>query len=181
VPVFPLFVFEYAPYAAWAAPLAGRLPPLAGHLVRIARKSGLRDVHGAVHASAFLHDRKILFDCHRREFTRVFVHEIFHFVWLRLGNAQRWSYEDLLGDEFAAQAQGELGWSAEWRKNALTGGDRPNRTRRWREYCCESFCDSAAWLYSGRKNHDEFTLPLQFRSFRQDWFTGIAKDGPLPI
>ena len=27
--------------------------------------------------------------------------------------------------------------------------DIAGRTRHWREYCCESFCDTAAWLYSG--------------------------------
>ena len=57
---------------------------------------------------------------------------------------------DLLDEEFRRGARGELGWSAEWRKLELDAGRhlRP-RTRRWREYCCESFCDTAAWLYSG--------------------------------
>ena len=83
-------------------------------------------------------------------FARIFVHELFHFAWLRLGNPRRRSYELLLAEEIAARAAGELGWSAEWRKYALAPSDRRLRTRRWREYACESFCDSAAWLYSGR-------------------------------
>ena len=39
-----------------------------------------------------------------------------------------------------------------------------------REYCCESFCDTAAWLYAGAASHAEFTLALRFRRRRQAWF-----------
>jgi len=131
---------------------------------------GLRDRYGPVHAGTSLRQRTIRFDCTRAEFPRIFVHELFHFVWVRAGNPQRRSYEDLLSAELEAKARGELGWSAEWRKNALGPHDRTRRTRRWREYCCESFCDTAAWLYAGVRQHDEFTLRPRFRTRRRTWF-----------
>ncbi len=62
------------------------LPPLAGQPIRLARAHNLRDRHGPVHGGAFLRERRILFDCTRAEFPRIFVHELFHFVWLRAGN-----------------------------------------------------------------------------------------------
>ncbi|HEY1184011.1 MAG TPA: hypothetical protein VGE89_07490, partial [Bryobacteraceae bacterium] len=101
---------------------------------------------------------------------RVFVHEWFHFVWRRAGNPLRRDFEALLAAERRAGARGELGWSAEWRKRALTAQEVRVRSRRWREYCCESFCDTAAWLYAGAAKHAEFTLALRFRRRRQAWF-----------
>ena len=52
------------------------------------------------------------------------------------------------------------------RKQALRG----TSGRRWREYLCESFCDTAAWLYSGLPSHEEFTLAPRFRRPRARWF-----------
>jgi len=158
-----------------------RLPAIDGRRIRIQRHPGLRDVNGAVHAGSFLRERRIEFDCAAAEFARVFVHEVFHFVWLRLGNPERCSYEALLRDETAAGARGELGWSAEWRKRELRGGDVRERTRRWREYCCESFCDSAAWLYSGVKGHDEFSLAARFQARRRRWFRRLTEQRELSI
>ncbi len=65
-------------------------------------------------------------NCTRAEFPRIFVHEVAHFIWLRLGNPARLRYEDLVRAEIAAGARGELGWSAEWRKDAL-GRERCRR------------------------------------------------------
>ena len=70
--------------------------------------------------------------------------------------------------------RGELGWSAEWRKDALGADDVAGRTRRWREYCCESFCDTAAWLYSGVERHEEFTLGERWRRGRRAWFADVS-------
>ena len=123
----------------------------------------------------------MVFDCAAAEFPRIFVHELFHFVWLRQGNAPRWSYEDLLRAEQRAGTRGELGWSAEWRKLALEPRDARARTRRWREYCCESFCDSAAWLYSGVKRHGEFTLSARARQRRRAWFAAFVGGRVLPL
>ncbi len=147
-----------------------RLPPLSGAPIRVDSAPGLRDGRGEVHAGAFLRQRRIAFNCTRSEFPRVFVHELFHFVWRRAGNSARLAFEGLLREEHRSRARGELGWSAEWRKRELTATDIRQRTRRWREYCCESFCDTAAWLYCGIETHEEFTLRARFRERRRAWF-----------
>jgi hypothetical protein len=179
--VSPLFVFDRRRDALRARAVLRRLPALAGKPIRILRQPGLREGSKAVHAGSFLRDRRIEFNCSAREFGRVFVHEVFHFVWLRLGNGRRRSYEDLLRSEFAARARGELGWSAEWRKCALRSVDRETRSRRWRLYCCESFCDSAAWLYAGVKRHEEFTLAGRFRGRRREWLEAASARGPFSL
>ena len=154
------------------------LPPLTGRPIRIQKGPGLRDRHGEVHAGSFLRERRIVFNCRARDFPRIFVHEVFHFVWMRLGNRWRRSWETLLKEELEERARGELGWSAEWRKAELTGKDRLRRTRRWREYCCESFCDTAAWLYAGTGSNEEFTLPRRWREGRGLWFSRtVDRDG----
>jgi len=150
--------------------LLGRLPPATGAPVWIERVTGLRDRGGAVHAGSFLRQRRMVIACTRAEFPRVFVHEWFHFVWRRVGNPLRRDFEELLAAERRAGARGELGWSAEWRKRALTAQEVRGRARRWREYCCESFCDTAAWLYAGVARHAEITLGRRFRSRRREWF-----------
>ena len=60
---------------------------------------GLRDRRGPVHGGSFLRERRIALDCTRAEFPRIFVHEVAHFIWLRLGNRARRSYEDVLRAE----------------------------------------------------------------------------------
>jgi len=84
--------------------LLSRLPPATGAPVWIERVAGLRDRHGAVDAGSFLRQRRIQIACTRAEFARIFVHEWFHFVWLRAGNPLRRSYERLLENEFEAGA-----------------------------------------------------------------------------
>jgi hypothetical protein len=150
------------------------LPLIDGQPVRLEIRRALADRHGAVHAGAFIRERRIAFDAeltaHPREFARVFVHEVFHFVWPKLGNPRRQSYEALLRGEMRRRARGEMGWSAEWRKMALGERDLGHRTRRWREYACESFCDTAAWMFSGVAAHGEYTLARSFRERRRQWF-----------
>ena len=158
-----------------------RLPPLIGEPIRIETSRGLRDRRSPVHAGSFLRERRIAFDCTRAEFPRIFVHELFHFVWLRAGNPLRRSWEALLHDEFVGRARGELGWSAEWRKQALQTADLRLRSRRWREYCCESFCDTAAWLHSGVRRHPEFTLSARFCARRRAWFWKSLGNRELPV
>jgi hypothetical protein len=155
-----------------------QFPQMDGDPVRLEIRRDLADRRGAVHAGAFLRERRIVFDAElaagQREFDRIFVHEIFHFVWLRLGNPRRWSYEALLREEMRSRARGELGWSAEWRKRALGARDVEIRTRRWREYACESFCDTAAWIFSGVPRHSEYTLARRFCARRRQWFQQSA-------
>ena len=129
-----------------------------------------------VHAGTFLRRRLIVLDRALldapRELARILAHELFHFVWLRLGNPSRREWEKLLAAEIRAGAAGELGWSAEWRKGELRRPDRARRTRRWREYACESFCDTAAWLLCGGR-HTQFTLGKQARAARRAWFCNL--------
>ena len=81
--------------------------------------------------------------------------------------------------ELRASAAGELGWSAEWRKDKLTRADARRRTLRWRRYACESFCDTAAWLFAGLRKHDEFTLAGRARRLRRQWFTHSLRAGVI--
>jgi hypothetical protein len=106
----------------------------------------------------------------RGDFERILVHELFHFSWVRLSNQKRRAWEQLLAREWSAAVKGELGWSAEWRKAKLTRGDVRLRTAHWRRYACESFCDTAAWLFAGLTDHDEFTLAARARRARRAWF-----------
>lgn len=177
----PRFDFQPVVLASRARPVLGRLPALTGRPIWIHQHPGLRDRHGPVHAGSFLRQRTIALDCTAREFGRVFVHELFHFVWPRLGNSRRNSFEAVLLGERKARFRGELGWSAEWRKEALTTQDVRSRSRRWREYCCESFCDTAAWLFSGIRRHPEFTLAGRARLRRRLWFAELTKDRYLSI
>jgi hypothetical protein len=113
-------------------------------------------------------DREVL--ARPGEFERILIHEVFHFAWVRLGNPTRRSWELVLEAELGRGASGELGWSAEWRKRKLPASAARLRTPAWRRYVCESFCDSAAWMFAGLADHDEFTLALQHRRRRQAWF-----------
>jgi len=127
-----------------------------------------------VHAGTFLRRREIVLETelleHPSELRRILTHELFHFAWLRLDNGSRRAFESILDGEVKRGDPGELGWSAEWRKLALTPRDRRRRTRRWREYVCESFCDTAAWVYGDKRRRAEVTLAAQFRATRLDWF-----------
>lgn len=153
--------------------IAARLPEIEGDPIHIRFAPDLKR-YGVIHAGTLVRERRILFERalarDAGELARIFVHELFHFAWLRLGNPLRRSYEDLVAGEIRRRAAGELGWSAEWRKQALSPADRTGRSRRWREYVCESYCDSAAWLFSGVGRHPEFTLAPSFRNRRRRWF-----------
>jgi len=138
-----------------------------------------------VHAATFLRQRRIVLDCALLEdpveLSRILAHELFHFAWIRLGNPCRRSWEALLLAEFQARARGELGWSAEHRKRILTSSDQRHRTIRWREYICESFCDSAACFQAGVRSHAEFTLAPRFLRIRRIWFQQLLAGGKISI
>ena len=128
-----------------------------------------------VYAATFVRKRQIVLDRELqrqpRELKRILVHELFHFVWARLGNPSRASFERLLDREWKRRARGELGWSAEMRKSRLARRPQAARSgQKWRDYACESFCDTAAWVYSGLRRHPEFTLARRHRKLRADWF-----------
>jgi hypothetical protein len=148
------------------------LPELKAHRGRLL--SGEPERGREVHAGSFLRQRRIVLDAalkkRPRELARIVTHELFHFAWLRLGNPTRRRFEDLLQGEIRKRVRGELGWSAERMKASLSAADRTRRTRAWREYVCESFCDSAAWLLAGSAGNQEFTLPFAARRARREWF-----------
>lgn len=158
------------------------MPPLDGAPVKLEWGTDLHAWRGrlvtgrgqAVHAAAFLRERRLVLDRGLgKDLGRILIHELFHWVWLRLGNPARRSWESLLAVEMAARARGELGWSAEWRKAEL----RDRGKRRWREYLCESFCDTAAWLYAGVDDHEEYTLAARRRAARGTWFEELVARG----
>lgn len=138
-----------------------------------------------VHAGTLIRKRVIVLDDelrgNRKELARILVHELFHFAWVRLSNQRRALYEQLIAREFSSRAPGELGWSAEWRKLALLQSDAPRKVRKWRDYLCESFCDTAAWLYAGNRNHCEFTLARAHRQRRAQWFHSTYRSDGIPI
>jgi hypothetical protein len=174
-----------------------RLAALQGPSVKVrflpALTAGVRKLYSnrkfgqPVHAATFIRKRKIVLDQElaRRpqELARILTHELFHFAWVRLSNRSRRSYEVLVRNEWDRHARGELGWSAESRKAALleTPGAAGHRPKYWREYLCESFCDTAAWLYSGVRRHSEFTLPRRYREKRAEWFRAAFPAGKIPI
>jgi len=158
------------------------LPPLAGLPIRVELRASLGPHLAATHIPR----RVILLDAglleQPGEFERILVHEIFHFAWVRLSNQTRRSWEGVLAAEFAAGVPGELGWSAEWRKNKL-GKDKLTRADvrggkpAWRSYVCESFCDTSAWLCAGLRRHDEYTLAAGPCRVRRRWFSEHLLDG----
>ena len=159
------------------------LPPLDGRRIRVFMRPALTAHRGrllsgdprgvAVHAGSFLKARRIILEKellrNRNRLARIFLHEVFHFVWWRLGNRVRRSYEDMLASEIRRGAKGELGWSAESTKVVLSAEDRVTRSARWRTYACESFCDTAAYCFGTTRRYAEATLPTFYRRTRRDW------------
>ena len=136
-----------------------------------------RPVHAASHPRVrqIVLDSALLRDA--VELRRITVHELHHFAWIRMSNADRAAYGELVRPQ--VELRGELGWSAEGLKNSLRAGDLEQRTRRWREYVCESFCDTAAWHYSRAESHPEWTLARRQRAVRRAWFREFFLERPL--
>ena len=180
---------------AYLGIVLARLPTYSGRLVRVKFRPDLTvrggkllsrgKVGNPVHAGSELRARQMVLDSdllkHPFELERIFIHEIHHFVWVRLGNWKRRRYEDLLAREFHCRARGELGWSAESLKRELSEEDVVRRTRRWREYVCESFCDAAAWLYSRARGHDEWTLSRTRCAARERILRNLLAGGDIQI
>lgn len=175
--------------------LEKRLPHFEGRAIRIRFLPALSAGSGRlyserangqpVHAGTFIRKRRMVLDLelagNPKELARVLAHELFHFVWVRLGNKRRRSYEELLHREWKQRARGELGWSAESRKSMLSHHPPPTTHPLWRDYVCESFCDTAAWLYSGNARHSEFTLAVRHRKRRAEWFQENCQGRRIPI
>jgi hypothetical protein len=172
-----------------------RMPDFTGQPISVSFAPGLtahrgKLIHGGavgvpVHAGSHLRRREMVLDAdllrNRNELNRILVHEVYHFVWAKLGNHRRDIYEQVLHREMEAHARGELGWSAQALKQALTATDRRNRSRRWRDYICESFCDTAAWMYSRARSHAEWTLAERHRKRRAACLVHIIEEGELRV
>ena len=134
-----------------------------------------------VHAASYVRKRRMVLDGallkNPAELRRILIHELFHFVWVRLGNARRAGYQAVVRREMGERARGELGWSAEMRKQRLEG----RAGRCWREYVCESFCDTGAWMYAGVRRHGEYTLAMRFRRRRAVWFAEAFGGGAVRV
>lgn len=177
--------------------LERRLPLRKGCAIRVgflpALTAGRRKLYSnraqgqPVYAASFLRRRKIILDQalarQPRELARILTHELFHFAWVRLSNQTRDSWEAIVRHEWKQRARGELGWSSESRKLLLSHHLRPttHSPQQWRDYLCESFCDTAAWLYSGLRRHPEFTLAKRHRLRRAEWFRTVVPAGGIPI
>lgn len=171
------------------------MPPLEGRSVSIRFLPSLtadgrhlysNRPHGQpVYAGSFVRKRRIVLDSELKgqpkELARILVHELFHLAWVRLGNPARRSYETLVRDEWRKHARGELGWSAELRKKALRKRAIGPGSPAWRDYLCESFCDTAAWHYSGVHRHPEYTLAPRHRRRRAAWFQQLFGSSSTPM
>ncbi|HTU46730.1 MAG TPA: hypothetical protein VMF91_16810 [Bryobacteraceae bacterium] len=138
--------------------------------------------HGiAVDAASFLREREIVLHtellAEPEAFGFILVHELFHFVWRRLGNRRRAEFSALILQERVAHARGELGDSSAFKKQRVADSDRLRNSVAWRDYICESFCDTAAWLYADRQSDASFTLARRWQNRRADWFRAAFKAG----
>jgi hypothetical protein len=175
--------------------ILAKLPAFEGRAIRVSFQPALRVRHNRliskeapgkpVHAGSHIRRRVMVIERpllgEPAEFARIFAHETFHFAWLRLGNPTRREYEQVLLEEVRRRARGELGWSAESIKRDLEARDWERRTRRWRAYVCESFCDAAAWAYSGLRDHPEWTLAPRFRDARAAFFRRLCARSRISI
>jgi hypothetical protein len=107
----------------------------------------------------------------------IVLHELFHFVWARLGNRRRQEFAEVLDRELQGRARGELGESSEVQKERFLRSGSSRNSPAWRDYVCESFCDTAAWLYSGRRRNSECRLAVRWRDRRECWFCAAFATG----
>jgi hypothetical protein len=171
------------------------MPPLRGERIHVSFRPSLTAWRGkllskslkgdAVWAGCFLRKRQIVLEEQMlrtpRVLERIFVHEVFHFVWSKLRPSLREAYQNLILSELQRGARGELGWSAESMKTKLTEEDRLTCSRRWKDYLCESFCDTAGWMFGARRHYSEMTLAKTFRDGRRKWFRENLLHRPLSI
>ena len=187
------------------AALAARLPELklavadrlhfvrANIFINEIPREGDRPLQNHTHAVSFIPQRYVVFhrELFRRrvELGRILYHELCHFLWPRLGNPGRRSYQTLLQQEFQQGARGELGYSSERRKEKLrSGGEAPRGPLGgrgpWRDYVCESFCDTGAFVLQGperRANHSEYTLSREARQRRcRQWSLLVLGSERIP-
>lgn len=135
-----------------------------------------------VHAAAFIRKRAVVLEAdlfsEADRLRSVLIHEIFHFVWARLGNRQRRAFADLLRNEMQGRARGEVGESSGVKKQSLQKRvSLGPSSRLWRDYVCESFCDSAAAFFSGETANEHFTLAERWAKRRYQLLLHTGEQG----
>jgi hypothetical protein len=133
-----------------------------------------------VFAASFLTRREIVLDeallDDAEELLRIFAHEVYHFVWRRLSNAERAEWEAILAAEKRPR---HAGLSSELRWKDL-GERRAGRV--WKNYACEAFCDSAAVLFRGGLFRGGlFREGANFSPQRRQWLVSLTKKRSLPL
>lgn len=149
------------------------LPELTAHRGKLLSGS---DRGTPVYAASFIRRRRIVLEASLLDdpaaLCFIFVHELFHFVWVRLGNRTRDEYSQLLLQEIARHARGELGESSAVKKAELGQHLKVSpRSPLWRDYICESFCDSAACIFTGAASQSGPKLAKRWTAIRRDWFS----------
>lgn len=123
-----------------------------------------------VFAASFLARREIVFDAellgHAPDFVSIVTHEIYHFVWRRLPNAERSAWGEILRAELRPR---HAGLSSRLRYTAYCEG---KSARQWKDYVCEAFCDTAAALTSPT---------AKIPSHRKRWFGDLINKRRLPV
>jgi hypothetical protein len=178
-------LIEALPLQSWIDRFFIGLPSLEGSPISLAFLPQLTAWRGkllsgqagkghAVHAASFIRKRKLVLESDLlRDPTGlrlILAHELFHFVWVRLSNATRQSYRDLIAAELRRGARGELGESAAVAKSSVVAQRPFAPSARFTYYVCESFCDTAAWMYADVRDHATFVLAPRWRRKRADWF-----------
>ena len=155
------------------------LPELTAHRGKLLSRAGRGT---PVYAATFIRQRRIVLETTLLSTPAVlrfiFAHELFHFAWVRLGNKKRAEYSCLLVHEMEQRARGELGESAAVKKAELR--DQPEISPGgplWRDYVCESFCDSAACIFGEGSVHEGVKLAKTWTVMRRDWFLQSLADG----
>jgi hypothetical protein len=141
------------------------------------------------HAVSYIPERYLVLERalfrRRIEHGRILYHELCHFLWPRLGNQRRHRFQELIRRELRDRARGELGYSSEIRKASLLAASRQGISRRalarkQRDYFCECFCDTGAYVLLGserRAKHSEFTLGRATRERRARVWEAVAFAG----
>jgi hypothetical protein len=131
--------------------------------------SGSPQKGSPVYAASFVRKRKIVLTTDLLTdppmLRLILVHEVFHFIWPRLSNAIRKEFGELLRAELEGHARGALGESSGVKKQVWS-----RSAAAWKDYACESFCDTAAWLFAGVRRHQSFRLAKVWRTRRAFWF-----------
>jgi len=99
---------------------------------------------------------------HAPDFIAVVTHEIYHFVWPRLSNADRKAWTELLAQE---KRPTHAGLSSAHRY--ISGAAKQSK-----DYICEAFCDTAAALTDPTK---------KISSQRRRYFFHLINKRKLPV